>query len=160
MPTQSKKAAEDRDEIAVSVRFAQRETYGPGNSKEQQESGRQLVEFLKSELSACLTFVDVAEKMRQAGKHELAEQAVGNAEKSYTTALPFVSDPGGWRFSGSESQELTAQFERVREKIEELTRFKRVAARAYQLWEARGRPDGTSQEDWLQAERELQARKN
>jgi hypothetical protein len=111
-------------------------------------------------LTACLNFVDLAETMQQAGKHELAEQAIVNAGKSYNTALPFVSDPAGWRLSGGEPQELTAQFEQVREKLEELARFKRVAARPYELWEARGHPDGTSEEDWFQAERELRARED
>ncbi len=30
-----------------------------------------------------------------------------------------------------------------------------IAARAFQLWEARGRPAGTDREDWLEAERIL-----
>jgi hypothetical protein len=30
-----------------------------------------------------------------------------------------------------------------------------IAARAYQLWEKRGKPQGTELDDWLQAEREL-----
>ena len=33
----------------------------------------------------------------------------------------------------------------------------RVAARAYQLWEARGRPEGTDRENWIEAERQLRA---
>jgi hypothetical protein len=36
-----------------------------------------------------------------------------------------------------------------------LTR-EQIAVRAYQLWEARGRPAGTDQEDWFEAERQLQ----
>ena len=31
----------------------------------------------------------------------------------------------------------------------------RIAARAYELWEARGRPEGNDLEDWFKAEREL-----
>lgn len=31
----------------------------------------------------------------------------------------------------------------------------RIAARAYELWEARERPDGNDLEDWLKAETEL-----
>ena len=31
-----------------------------------------------------------------------------------------------------------------------------IAALAYDLWHARGCPDGSPEEDWLQAERELQ----
>ncbi len=32
-----------------------------------------------------------------------------------------------------------------------------IAVRAYQLWEARGRPAGTDRDDWLEAERQLLA---
>lgn len=37
-------------------------------------------------------------------------------------------------------------------------RFKRseVASRAYDLWQSRGRPDGSAEEDWLEAEREVE----
>ena len=31
----------------------------------------------------------------------------------------------------------------------------RVALRAYERWEARGREDGRDQEDWFEAEREI-----
>lgn len=31
----------------------------------------------------------------------------------------------------------------------------RIRRRAYELWDAAGRPDGTAQEHWLAAEREL-----
>jgi hypothetical protein len=33
-----------------------------------------------------------------------------------------------------------------------------IAALAYELWEARGRPSGSSQEDWFQAAEELRSR--
>lgn len=33
----------------------------------------------------------------------------------------------------------------------------RIAARAYQLWEAQGRPEGTDREHWFEAERQLRA---
>ena len=36
-------------------------------------------------------------------------------------------------------------------------RYEQIAARAYQLWEAQGRPTGTDREDWFQAERLLLA---
>ena len=32
-----------------------------------------------------------------------------------------------------------------------------IAERAFQLWHARGCPDGSAEQDWLQAEAELQA---
>jgi hypothetical protein len=33
-----------------------------------------------------------------------------------------------------------------------------IAARAYQLWEERGRPDGSPEEDWYRAAEELRSR--
>jgi hypothetical protein len=33
-----------------------------------------------------------------------------------------------------------------------------IAARAYELWQQRGCPNGSDQEDWFRAERELQDR--
>ncbi len=32
-----------------------------------------------------------------------------------------------------------------------------ISRRAYEIWESRGRPDGTSVEDWLNAEAELKS---
>ena len=32
-----------------------------------------------------------------------------------------------------------------------------IRARAYELWEKRGRPEGASHDDWLQAEQEIRA---
>jgi hypothetical protein len=34
---------------------------------------------------------------------------------------------------------------------------KSIAERAYELWTARGQPHGSAEQDWLKAERELQA---
>jgi Protein of unknown function (DUF2934) len=35
--------------------------------------------------------------------------------------------------------------------------YRTIRELAYQIWEQRGRPDGTAQEDWLEAERRLSA---
>jgi len=37
---------------------------------------------------------------------------------------------------------------------------KRIARLAYAYWEARGRPDGSSEEDWFRAEAEIRRRKS
>ena len=34
-----------------------------------------------------------------------------------------------------------------------------IVALAYELWQARGCPDGSPEEDWFKAERELQGRR-
>lgn len=36
----------------------------------------------------------------------------------------------------------------------------KIAARAYEIWQASGRPHGHDQEHWLQAERELRSGKH
>ena len=33
--------------------------------------------------------------------------------------------------------------------------YEAIAAKAYALWESRGRPDGSPQEDWYRAQQEL-----
>ena len=38
-----------------------------------------------------------------------------------------------------------------------MTSAERIREKAYELWEARGRPDGTPAEDWYKAEALLQA---
>ena len=35
---------------------------------------------------------------------------------------------------------------------------KEIAALAFQLWEAKGRPEGTAEEDWYEAAKQLRAR--
>jgi hypothetical protein len=37
--------------------------------------------------------------------------------------------------------------------------YDHIAARAFELWHARGCPDGSAEQDWLEAEAELQARR-
>lgn len=37
---------------------------------------------------------------------------------------------------------------------------KKIARLAYSYWEARGRPEGSSEEDWFRAEAELRRRKD
>jgi hypothetical protein len=38
--------------------------------------------------------------------------------------------------------------------------YKKTARLAYSYWEARGRPDGSPEEDWFRAEEELRGRKS
>ena len=42
-------------------------------------------------------------------------------------------------------------------KLLEAPGHERIAVLAYTLWEARGRPDGSPEVDWFQAEQELTA---
>jgi hypothetical protein len=43
--------------------------------------------------------------------------------------------------------------------LSELVDQQEIARLAYEFWEARGCPDGSPEEDWLRAERDLQSRK-
>ncbi len=49
--------------------------------------------------------------------------------------------------------------ESILEDISELRERERIAALAYEFWKARGCPEGTAEEDWFLAERELSERK-
>jgi hypothetical protein len=120
------------------------------------ESGREIAEFLKNELAACVAFVKLGATMRKTGNQELVEQAIGNAEKSYATLLPFLSD--STRSAGLKAEELEefrAQLERIRYSLDDLERVRKIAVLAYQFWLERGCPHGTPEEDWFRAEREI-----
>jgi hypothetical protein len=120
------------------------------------ESGREIAEFLKDELAACVAFVKLGATMRKTGNQELVEQAIGNAEKSYTTLLPFLSD--STRSTGLKAEELEefrAQLERIRNSLDDLEKVRKIAVLAYQFWQERGCPVGTPEEDWFRAEREI-----
>ena len=120
------------------------------------ESDRGPSEFLKNELTACVAFVKLAATMRKSGNQELVEQAIGNAEKSYATLLPFLSDsnrPTG--LTAEELEEFRAQLERIRNSLDDLERVGRIAVLAYEYWLERGCPHGSPEEDWFRAEREI-----
>jgi hypothetical protein len=46
----------------------------------------------------------------------------------------------------------------TRDEISESQRHPQIAALAYEFWQARGCPEGTSEEDWFLAEREFAQR--
>jgi hypothetical protein len=123
---------------------------------EKTESGRELAEFLKNELAACVAFVKLGATMRKSGNQELVDQAIGNAEKSYATLLPFLSD--STRSTGLKAEDLEefrAQLERIRNSLDDLDRVRKIAVLAYRFWQERGSPLGSPEEDWLRAEREI-----
>jgi hypothetical protein len=94
--------------------------------------------------------------MRKTGNQELAEQAIANAEKSYATLLPFLSD--STRSTGLKAEDLEefrAQLERIRNSLDDLEKVRKIAVLAYQFWQERGCPVGSPDEDWLRAEREI-----
>jgi hypothetical protein len=120
------------------------------------EASRELAEFLKNESAACVTFVKLGTTMRKTGNQELAEQAIANAEKSYATLLPFLSDPiRSTGLKAEELEEFRAQFERIRNSLDDLEKVRKIAVLAYQFWQERGCPLGSPEQDWFRAEREI-----
>ena len=92
---------------------------GPG------QSGPQRVEFLKSELTLCCTFLFVAAVKYEVGKKESAEESLANAEEVYTSVLPFVSDPKYSKHLTNEAiKEFTAGLQRLRGRLDGLKRFR------------------------------------
>ena len=120
------------------------------------KSGGELSDFLKSELTTCVAFASYSAMMRRIGNHELAEQAAVNAEKSYATLLPFLSDSR--RSQGltvEQLEEFGAQLERIRNTLDDLDKVRRIAVLAYEFWQERGCPHGSPEQDWFRAEREI-----
>jgi Protein of unknown function (DUF2934) len=146
--TESSETITRRDAVAVSPK----ESIQP----EKAGSGGELSEFLKSELTACVTFASHAAIMRRTGNQELAEQAVANAEKSYTALLPFLSDSARSQgLTAEQLEEFRAQLERIRNTLDDLEKVGRIAVLAYEFWRQRGCPIGTPEQDWFRAEREI-----
>jgi hypothetical protein len=123
---------------------------------EKAESGGELSEFLKSELTTCVTFASHAAMMRRTGKQELAGQAFANAEKSYAALLPFLSDSARSQgLTAEQLEEFRGQLDRIRNTLDDLDKIRRIAVLAYEFWQERGCPIGTPEQDWFRAEREI-----
>ena len=123
---------------------------------EKTDSGGELSEFLRSELSACVMFASHAATMRIIGNQELTEQAIANAEKSYATLLPFLSDSTRSQgLTAEQLEEFRGQLERIRNTLDDLDKVRRIAVLAYEFWQQRGCPNGTPEQDWFRAEHEI-----
>ena len=85
------------------------------------ESNRPHVEFLKGELALGFTFALIASQRLEAGNRTQAEKSLDNAEKAYETVLRFMSDAKySKQLTSLETEELTAQREKLRKKLEAL----------------------------------------
>ena len=83
------------------------------------QSDQNRIEFLRTELAACLTFVSLAETERKIGNEEHAKHSAANAEKAYSTLKQFLSDPKhATHISGEERQEFTEGLEELRRKLD------------------------------------------
>ena len=77
------------------------------------------MDFLRTELEACSTFVGLAETERTIGNDEHAKRAAADAEKAYSTLQRFLSDPKHAKhINAEERQELTERMEELRKKLD------------------------------------------
>jgi hypothetical protein len=95
-------------------------------AKEAGRPGPRRIEFLKSELMLCFTFLFVATVKYEVGKKESAEESLANAEEVYSGVLLFVSDPKYSKHLTNQAiKEFTAGLERLRERLDGLKGFRK-----------------------------------
>jgi hypothetical protein len=81
--------------------------------------------FLKAELDLGFTFTVIASQRFEIGYKESAGKSILNAEKAYETVVRFLSDPKhATRLTVTEIHDLTAELQRLRDKLVELDRRK------------------------------------
>jgi len=81
------------------------------------------LDFIKTELALCFTFSIIAARKYETGNQESGAQSMANAEKAYETVIRFLSDPKHSKhLTGEESQDITAELERLRERLDGLIR--------------------------------------
>jgi hypothetical protein len=79
------------------------------------------LDFLRTDLELCFTFVSLAETRGEAQSHEAARRYAAHAEKGYSTILRFLSDPKHSKyFSYRELQELKAGMSQLRHRLDRL----------------------------------------
>lgn len=89
------------------------------------ESHRNRIEFLRTELASCSTFVSVAETEYRSGEHEAAERALAHAKEAYSTVIRFMSEPKyADHMTDDEARELKAGMERLRSTLDDVRRAK------------------------------------
>ena len=91
------------------------------SGKLQADSDINRLNFLKTELALCLTFSTIAARNYETGNQESAERSMANSEKAYETVVRFLADPKHSKhLTAEELQDLTADLERLREKLDGL----------------------------------------
>jgi hypothetical protein len=92
------------------------------------DSVHQWIEFIKGELGLCLTFCVLAAIKYRAGNRNSAERSIDHAEKAYAAVLLFLSHRSLFKgLRAGEIQELTADANRLREKLDALQRFRKMS---------------------------------
>ena len=77
------------------------------------------MDFLRTEVDACFTFIGLAETERRIGNDEHAKRAAADAEKAYATLQRFLSDPKHAKhITAEERQELAERMEKLRKKLD------------------------------------------
>jgi len=89
----------------------------------QAQSVRNRLNLIKNELALCFTFSLIATHRYETGDQESALKSMGNAERAYETVIHFLSDPKHSKhLTGEESQHITAELERLRDRLDGLIR--------------------------------------
>ena len=93
----------------------------------QAESAQNRLDFIKTELALCFTFSTIAARKYETGNQESAARSMANAERAYETVIQFLSDPKHSKhLTGEERQNITAELERLRERLDRLQRLREV----------------------------------
>ena len=89
----------------------------------QAESAQNRLAFMKTELALCFTFSTIAARKYETGNQASAVSSMANAERAYETVSHFLSDPKHSKhLTGEERQGITAELERLRERLDRLIR--------------------------------------
>ena len=90
------------------------------------ETDRLRVDFLKTDLGVCFTFVELAATSFADKQWETAEQAIVHCENGYATIDRFLSDPNhSTHLTGQEKDELMFGLGRLRARLDEVYRLRR-----------------------------------
>ena len=88
------------------------------------------------------------------GKTFIAQPETGHTQLDAAAPSPALDAEAPDR---RESRDEVAELEADEISDDALSRHEHIARLAYAYWEARGRPDGSPEEDWFQAEAEIRA---
>lgn len=87
----------------------------------QYQSDQNLLEFLRTELATCCTFLKVAETENEIGNQEHSKRSAADAEKAYATLPRFLADPKHAEHIKDEARrELTAGMKDLRLRLDKL----------------------------------------
>jgi hypothetical protein len=85
------------------------------------ETDQARLDFIRTDLDVCLTFVKVAETAYCMDHREHAERTVAKAEKGYSDMLRFFSQARG--MTAEVEKELQSKFRQLRERLDGLQRL-------------------------------------